>query len=287
MGIDPERIALGTVQWGLDYGIANVTGRPSDDELARLHAEARAHGLNTIDTAAAYGDAEQRVGRLGSSFRIITKLHPDVAADEVFAKVRSSREALGRDSIDTLLLHRAEHRTAFGGSIWRELMRERAAGRIERLGVSAATPEEAHAALNDDDVSVIQVACNLFDQRLVDDGFFRRAHELGREVHVRSVFLQGAAFLTPEALPPALTGLKSAATAIRAAAVELGVPLGALFLHWAAALPVARLVLGFETSAQLSAALAWCMLDVDATSMAALASRVAIHDPQLVDPSKW
>jgi spore coat polysaccharide biosynthesis protein SpsF len=200
---DPSRLTLGSAQWGMPYGIANRHGQPGDEELGAILARAAAAGITSIDTARAYGKSEARIGdalRAGDAdksdaaaprWRIITKLAPNVhaegldigeALDRVAESLVESRNALGIDALPTLLLHRFAHRHACGGRLWRTLLAEREAGHIGSLGISAATPEEAWAALEDPDIEVLQVASSLLDLRLYREGFFPRARELGRTI---------------------------------------------------------------------------------------------------------
>ena len=55
--------ALGSAQWGLDYGVANEQGRPTDAELRSLLGKAKQAGVTSIDTASAYGCAEAVLAR--------------------------------------------------------------------------------------------------------------------------------------------------------------------------------------------------------------------------------
>lgn len=293
-----DRIALGTVQWGLPYGVANRTGVPSDPELDVLLATARAAGLDTLDTARAYGNAEARVGsRLaaGERWRVVTKLDPGVAPDgagaaEVRERVRASVETslrtLGVPRLDTLLLHRPIHRTVAGGAAWAELRRLRDAGAIGTLGISAVDPDDALDALADPDVQALQVAASLLDRRLVDAGFFAAA--TGREVFVRSVYVQGLAFLAPQTLPPGLAGLAPTLGALDAAAAGLGLARWHLFLAYARDVLPARPVLGFEAAAQLAEALgAWAHVPALSGTLEALVADLPALPAELVQPSRW
>lgn len=301
---DPRRLALGTVQWGQPYGVANRTGVPDDAELAAMLARAAAAGVHTLDTARAYGQAERRIGAAlaarpdGEAFRVVTKLAPDVhfpglgmidTLERVAASLASSRAALGRDDLPVLLLHRFAHRHAGGGKLWRTLLAERDAGRIGALGVSAATPEEAWAALDDPDLEVLQVATSLLDLRLVRQDFFDRARELGRTVYVRSVFLQGVAHLEPNMLPAFLAPLAAPLATIRAAARELEVPPRALFLAFAREwLPGAQPVLGCERDAQLAELIAdWADDRIDAAVIGGLVETLPTLEAEWVDPARW
>ena len=69
------KIALGTVQWGLDYGIANKSGIPLDQDLKAILEFAKQIGINMFDTAIQYGNAEERIGKLlNKRDKIVTKI---------------------------------------------------------------------------------------------------------------------------------------------------------------------------------------------------------------------
>ena len=297
---DPRRLTLGSAQWGMPYGIANRTGPPDGDELAAMLTLAREAGIRSIDTARAYGDSEARVGRALAAhpdWRVIKKLAPDVDAadlelsenlERVEASLARSREALGVESIPVLLLHRFAHRHAFGGKLWRALLAEREAGRIGQLGVSAANPEEAWAALEDPDVEILQVATSLLDLRLQRQGFFARAREAGRTVYVRSVYLQGLAHLGSARLPRALAELATAIGTIEGFAAELGVKPRTLYLAFVRELPGVHPVLGCETASQLAQLLRdWEDEAVDGALLSSLIDRLPTAPAALVDPSLW
>jgi spore coat polysaccharide biosynthesis protein SpsF len=199
-------LALGTVQLGLPYGIANTAGMPNERQAIKIIRTALDEGIRTIDTARAYGDAERRIGlalneAAAYSVVVVTKLDPlsgipggdrTTVENAISLSIERSRAALGRDRLDILLLHRAEHRTKWDGTIWQRLLSERAAGRIGRIGVSIGNPIEAFAALEDRNVEHLQLPCNLLDQRWKRTGAIdalRARPDV--TVHARSVFLQG------------------------------------------------------------------------------------------------
>lgn len=301
---DPRRLTLGSAQWGMPYGIANHAGPPDAAELERMLTRARDAGVRAIDTARAYGEAEARIGGMlpavpsAEGWRVITKLAADVheqglgiaeTLERVATSLTESRIALGQDALPVVLLHRFAHRHACGGKLWRTLLAERDAGRIGALGVSAATPEEAWAALDDPDVQVLQVASSLLDLRLLRQEFFPRARELGRTVYVRSVFLQGVAHLDPATLPGFLEGLAEPLRTIRATAAKQGVSPRSLFVGFAREfLPGAHPVIGCETEGQLHELLDdWTDESIDVAALAPLVDALPTLEPELVDPSRW
>ena len=194
-------LVLGTVQLGLAYGRANVTGKPSDRAALALIRRAHDGGIAAFDTARAYGDSEQRLGEAlaGRTARIVTKLSPmaemkdDAALETVRATVDQSlgqsRAALQRNRLESLLLHEAKHLDAFGGAIWAQLVEQQAAGQIGTLGVSVTSPRELRRALAEPVVRHIQLAANLLDWRWRESGLLDSLK--GVTVHVRSILLQG------------------------------------------------------------------------------------------------
>ncbi len=297
---DPRRLALGSVRWAMPDRIANRDDQLERRELQALLASARGAGIRVLDTARAYGDSERAIGNLvqpEEGWRILTKLAPDVLGDglglaEVLERVATSlaesQDALRLDVLPTLLLHRFAHRHVTGGRLWRMLLAERDAGRIGSLGVCAATPEEAWAALEDPDIEVLQVASSLLDLRLHRQGFFPRARELGRTVYVRSIYLHGVAHLEPRFLPPALSGLAKSTHMIRRRASELGVPTRALYLAFVRDLPGALPVLGCERAVQLQQLLGdWASGAVDAAQLSPLVDALPTLPDQLLDSRRW
>ncbi|MBA2558019.1 MAG: aldo/keto reductase [Chloroflexi bacterium] len=296
----PARLVLGTAQWGMSYGVANRTGPPEVGEVARLLATASAAGVRTIDTAHAYGPSEALIGELArgkDTWRVVTKVTPDAwqegigratALERLDSSLRDSRAALGLDRLDTVLLHRGSHRTALGGALWAELRRRRDAGEVRRVGVSAVNPDEAFEALADADVGTIQVAASLLDRRLERAGFFRDAASAGREVFVRSVFLQGAAFLDGPALPLHLRPLVEPLEAIRAWAHGHGCGMVEAFLWAVRRLPVAGVLIGCETVAQLQQDLdAWTAQGPTGADLEGVAALVDPLPDEVLDPSRW
>ncbi|MGE0433334.1 MAG: aldo/keto reductase, partial [Planctomycetota bacterium] len=182
-------LALGTAQFGTPYGVANSVGRLDDATVAAILAAAFELGVRVIDTAAAYGDAEERIGRINLPHDAVvcSKLPP---GGDVRASVEASRRRLRRDRIDYYLVHRAGDVTA---QLVDHLAAEHAAGHIGAAGISVYTADEAalldsHAAL-----SAIQFPYNLLDRRITPPA--------GATCFARSALLQGLFVLDPDALP--------------------------------------------------------------------------------------
>lgn len=296
-----SRLALGTAQWGMRYGIANRVGMPSDRALSELLEASLELDVNMLDTARAYGRSEERIGELSASvevatsFRIVTKVSPRlmegisdgaVAVERLRRSVAVSRRHLAPARIDTLLLHRGPHSTAYGGRLWDELRSMRERGAISRIGVSAATPEEALRNVELRDADVIQCAGSLLDQRLARSGFFDHTRARGIEVHLRSVFLQGVAFLPIAGLPSQLKPCFDILREIHQLSAARAVSAADLWFDYARRLPVDRLVIGAETALQLRQNAAR-MSSPPIEGVERLAAAVPDLPTGAIDPAQW
>jgi aryl-alcohol dehydrogenase-like predicted oxidoreductase len=247
-----QRLALGTAQFGLAYGLNNQAGQPTPATVAEVLAAAQTAGLTLLDTAAAYGNSEARLGELAGEnldFEFITKLPADSPA-EVAQHIAASLARLRRQRVYGLLFH------AFGPlqaepAAWQALQAARAAGQVARIGVSLYHPHEAEWLLAEGwDIDLVQVPYNVLDQRFA--AVLPRLAARGVEVHVRSAFLQGLLLREPTALPDFFLPLAPKLTRLRALVAAADVPLPAALLLFAAYAPsVARAVVGVDSVANL------------------------------------
>lgn len=202
------RLVLGTVQFGLTYGIANTNGRPDQEQVNAFVHTAIANGVEYFDTARAYGDSEQALGSAmtggwDSRVTIITKLSPlddcpnDASSSVVKAYVEQSIykscHALRVKSLGVLMLHRAAHLTAWQGAVWEAVCSLNHQNVVARLGVSVQSPEEALLALDFETIEFIQLPFNILDYRwdaVIEKIALVREHR-PLVIHARSALLQG------------------------------------------------------------------------------------------------
>ena len=136
------KIALGTVQWGLDYGIANTHGIPSDEALKSIFALANKNGIDLFDTAVQYGEAEKRVGQFSNpEHRIITKIGNFTPQNSLKIQLDNSFKHFKREKIYGCLFHDIEELTK-NNDLWTELLEYKATGKISKIGYSLYEPQE-------------------------------------------------------------------------------------------------------------------------------------------------
>lgn len=203
------RLALGTVQFGLNYGVASETGQVSLEDVGAIVRAAREMGLDTLDTASAYGESEARLGSTGvADWHVVTKLRAAPVGcgdvDEwVRESVRGSLHRLRVPQLDGLLVHDADQlRAGRGPALFDALRALKDDGLVRKIGVSIYDADELDALSPRYRFDLVQAPFNVFDRRLAESGWLARLTDDGTEVHVRSVFLQGL-LVTPADRHPA------------------------------------------------------------------------------------
>lgn len=203
-----NRLALGTVQFGQNYGIANQDGQVSFAETHAIIKLARASGINTLDTAIAYGDSEQRLGEIGiRDWQVVSKLpaipeHCNNIFQCVADAVDESLQRLKAKRLYGLLLHQPQQLMEKNGEhLYRALHQIKHEGLVQKIGVSIYDPLELESICERFQLDLVQAPFNIIDRRLIDSGWLFRLADQGIELHVRSVFLQGL-LLMPQHLRP-------------------------------------------------------------------------------------
>ena len=206
--IDGPQLCLGTVQFGLPYGITNHSGQVPENEVRRILDLAAASGINLLDTAQAYGTAEIVLGRCWPADvprRLISKLPAGACRQNWENVLITSLERLQVPKLHGLLFASC---IGSAGAQWRcspGLDGEFAGrGLVERIGVSIYGASELDG-LPLNRLQLVQLPLSVYDQRLVRDGTVDKLQNLGVAVHVRSVFLQGLLLQSPDQWPDHLS----------------------------------------------------------------------------------
>lgn len=206
MQISP--MTLGTVQLGMNYGIANNSGKPDEETSFSILRTALTEGVGWLDTARGYGDSEEVIGRFLKTWKgpmpgIVTKIPRLQGSNawelEKFAteSMERSLQALDVSKVDAVMLHGAEDPAIHGEACADAMKALIDHGYTDKVGVSVYTAENIESMLRYDIFSLTQVPMSVFDQRLIADGWIDRLRQREYTVFVRSVFLQGLFFLDP------------------------------------------------------------------------------------------
>ena len=202
------QLCLGTVQFGVPYGITNQVGQVPEVEVRRILDLAAAAGIKLLDTAQAYGTAETVLGHCwptDAPRRLISKLAAGAPRQSWEESLNTSLQRLQASKLDGFLLHRASDLLAPDGDAlldWLKGLRDR--DLAERIGVSIYDASELEG-LPLDQLQLVQLPLSVYDQRLISDGTVSRLQDLGIAVHVRSVLLQGLLLQSPRQWPDHLS----------------------------------------------------------------------------------
>lgn len=249
-----EKLALGTVQFGLPYGIASkVQTAVEYQEVTQIISSALSHNITVLDTAQAYGNSEEVLGTYIREYtpqvELVSKMqaHSRQEAELVFAR---SLEKLGVKQLYGYLLHRfAQYEES--PEIFDVLLEQKKALKVRKIGFSLYYPYELEKIFQDKiPFDLVQVPYSLFDRRF--EPYFAHLKELGVEVHVRSVFLQGLLLRDPVLLPSFFDPIKPVIMQLGAVAKKNGASVHALALLFALTNPyVDKVVVGVHTHLQL------------------------------------
>jgi len=203
-----SRLVLGTVQFGLPYGIANQDGQVTHSDAKTMLQLAEAEGIDMLDTAIAYGESESCLGKAGTQgFKLVTKLPTVPVAhtyinDWICDQVMASLGRLGVGSVYGLLLHRSEQLLGPEGDfLFKALQNLKEAGLVQKIGVSIYTPSELDELIPRYRFDLVQAPFNLIDRRLSTSEWLKRLKQDGTEIHTRSAFLQGLLLMPRLSIP--------------------------------------------------------------------------------------
>lgn len=285
------KIALGTVQFGLPYGISNATGQTPLAEAKAILTLARSAGIQTLDTAIAYGNSEASLGALNvSGWQVITKL-PDMPVtgkgsvrDWVRTQLDGSLNRLGLASVHGLLLHRpAQLHGPDGMALYQALLEERELGRVSKIGISVYGPNELDQLPATMKFDIVQAPFNIFDDRMARSGWITRLQETGCELHVRSIFLQGLLLMQTSARPAYFSRWDALWQIWEGWQKEVKLtPLQACLRHALQTPGIAKVVLGVDNAAHLADILAEAVGEIPLPP-----PDLAVEDNQLLNPALW
>ncbi|MEK7295473.1 MAG: aldo/keto reductase [Actinomycetota bacterium] len=283
-------IALGTAQFGSSYGIANRTGKIDLETGREILTVAKQHGVRTLDTAIAYGNAESMLGDIGcSSWDVITKLPPlpkeisDIST-WVENEVKSSLARLKVTSLYGLLLH---HPSDLLGVHSRKLVAAlldlKAQGVVAKLGVSIYLADELDQLASFPIIDVVQTPMNIIDRELADSGWLTKLSHGNVEIHIRSTFLQGLLVMSPAERPSWLAKWAPIFHQWDMWVADTGMSrIEACLAHVRSYPEVDRVVVGVDSTEQTKEILA----AANTTPLRAPMSLTS-NDERLINPSRW
>jgi len=286
------RFILGTVQFGLDYGINNKSGKPSDDEMKSILDFAYSQGMTSLDTAEAYGDAQQRIGNYHSGvkhrFNLITKYNTQIDLPiSIGKRVEHNLSTLKVDRLYSYMFHSFDEYKLYYSEFREDLNSIVNVGLIEKLGVSVYTNEEAMQVLEDNSIRLIQFPYNLLDNVNKRKSVLEKAKKRGVEVHTRSVFLQGLFFKDLSLLSEKLKQLKPYLQSIRCLQEENNIRMQDLALNYAIKQElISKVLIGVDSLVQLKENIDSSKAQLDDSIMEKI-NKIDVREIKVLNPVNW
>lgn len=294
------RLCLGTVQFGMNYGIQGAA-KPSQETVNDILDEAFLNDVTVLDTASAYGDAEDVLGcyfskrpEIAAKIEVVSKLSGSVLnkhkqskwSETVVSCARESLERLHISKFRAYLFHDAT--LVFDKTAIKSLFAAVSEGLADKVGVSVYTPEEAMKALEYDEIGAIQVPYNLFDRRLDRRGFFGAALDRGVEVYARSSLLQGLLMMEPDKLPERVRFAAGYLRRFHSICESFGVsPLRAAVSYAGNHMGIDYIVFGVDNKDQLEEYLSMREEAIPKKMVEALCEAFESVEEELVNPTLW
>lgn len=213
-------LCLGTVQFGMDYGVFNQP-KKDIDYCVRCLDYATQNGIHAIDTATAYGIAEEVTGEFlkkktvpRNELFLSTKLLPNVLDNlnssdyesVITENIEKSLKTLHTDYIDAYFFHSSRY--IFNDEMMEALQVVKRKGLAKEVGVSIYYEDEAVVAMNNPMVQYVQTPYSVFDHRMKKVGLFDEEKRGNLLVDSRTTFIKGLIRLQEEEVPDHLAKAK-------------------------------------------------------------------------------
>ena len=281
------KITLGTVQFGINYGISNKNGIPSDSELSSIFETAKKVGIKYLDTAKSYGNSEDRIGKLSNNeFHIISKF-PNVSNQEELRTVfLETLIKLNATSIYGYLAHNADVLIE-NLALWNVLLELKKEGKINKIGYSLYHPEQLDKLIAMNLIpDLVQLPYSILDRKF--ESKFELLKSFGTEIHVRSVFLQGLYFMNPAELPEKLKPMQHILNEFQNYCFNENVSAAEVALNYVILNPkIDQVVLGIENAEQLQENINLVLNWKSNSSLFSKIEAIEIKDKSLLNPVNW
>ena len=282
-----NKLTIGTVQFGLDYGINNSGGKVSAKEVYKILDIAFNNGIYTLDTSAAYGDSESIIGGILSDsklhFNIISK-YPQ-SSNKVKDIFKQSLSELHQSQIYGYLIHHFEY-YKLHPEIWEEMLVLKDSGLVSKIGFSLYEINQLEYLIeNDVKLDILQIPYNILDRQF--EPFFEELSYNNIEIHTRSVFLQGLFFKPVKQMPQKLTPLIPYLEEITHFCIEKGIEKEELAINAIIHNPlINNLLIGVDGVNQLIKNIT-CIWDKIPEDISKFVETIDVKEKNLLNPVNW
>ena len=280
-----DKLILGTVQFGLNYGINNAQGKPDKENVFQILSYAYESGIRYLDTAELYGNAHDLIGEFhklnpAKKFEIITKF-PHEFDSSLDDKINTYLDQLAVNHLHAILFHSfdsyVKHRSELNGKI----------NKVVKIGVSVYTNAQMEEVMNDANIDIIQLPFNLFDNIRLRGELIKKAKEKNKIIHTRSAFLQGLFFMKKDNSNKIRVKLEKELDLISDISIKYSISIGSLALNYCLRQPdIDGVLIGVDSLAQLKENILYSESNVSDEYMKEI-NAIKIDDIELLNPSLW
>jgi aryl-alcohol dehydrogenase-like predicted oxidoreductase len=281
------KLALGTVQFGMKYGINNISNIPKDDELNNIFEEANKSEIKFIDTSFVYGNSEERIGKLyNKKFNIISKFPYSKNESELLFYFNSSLKRLNVKKLygylahDPLNLIEQPH-------LWDTLLKLKQDGLISKIGYSLYYPEELDKLLDLKlEPDLIQIPYNIIDRKFNKHIKYLKIKKV--EIHARSIFMQGIFFKNYSDFPAKAASIIPIIDTIKTIAINNNLTIDSLCLNYINSNEnIDKIVIGIDNLAQLKTNINIVNNEILSKEIIKKIDTISITDDKFFNPSNW
>jgi len=286
-----NKLILGTVQFGLKYGINNSIGKLKKDEVLSLMKFAYNSGIRILDTAEAYGNAHQLIGDFHNKndnlkFKIITKFPHKIKLSLIGTKIIEYLDLLHVKTLDIIMFHSFESFQSNYKAL-NSLNELKSNGLINNVGVSVYTNAQLESLLNEDLITVVQLPFNLLDNSNVRGDLINRLKEKGKIIHTRSAFLQGLFFKNTNDKNPIVQELKTELELLNQISIGSNCSIEELALSYCINQKnIDNVIIGVDSISQLNANIKASGFQIKENALKTI-NGIVVKDLELLNPSLW
>jgi len=296
-----NRLALGTAQLGLNYGVANKTGKPTQNKAFEIMKYAVENDIFYLDTAYSYGNSEIIIGKFLNAYKsykdkinIITKMAPlnkeklnEKDINNCFFK---SLHRLGQKSIYCYMIHDFKDIENNCDKVGKAFLKLKDNNYIKKIGVSVYDNFQINFLLRNFNFDLIQLPISIFDQRLIKDNSLLELKKKNIEIHARSIFLQGLVFLEENNLPPKMNKFKDYISRLNEISLKYNLSKEEIALLFVNAISeIDKIVIGVEKIDQLQRNVKILRKSESFNKIKTLSNfeDFFIEDTNIIDPRRW
>lgn len=284
-----DKIILGTVQFGLNYGINNLKGKPDKETVFEILSFAHENGIRYLDTAELYGNAHELIGAFhkinpSKKFQIITKFPHDIE-DSLNSKINEYLINLNVDYLYAILFHSFESYVKYKDHLASIIKLKNRS--IKYIGVSIYTNEQMDEVIDDINIDIIQLPFNLFENLNIKGKLLQKAKTKNKIIHTRSAFLQGLFFMKKENTNTIRIKLENELELINEISIKSSIGIGSIALNYCLIQPtIDGVLIGIDSLEQLNENISYTNQPIPTKYLDQINS-IKIENVELLNPSMW